>query len=81
MRAQALNSISYPIIASPLFADYVKGKIEISNSELDDLIVARSDGSPTYNLTVVVDDHDMEIECVIRGDDHINNTPKQINLY
>ena len=48
---------------------------------LDDLIIARSDGSPTYNLTVVVDDHDMEIECVIRGDDHINNTPKQINLY
>ena len=48
---------------------------------MDDLIVARSDGSPTYNLTVVVDDHDMEIDCVIRGDDHINNTPKQINLY
>ena len=63
------------------FSDYVKGKIEISNTELDDLIIARSDGSPTYNLTVVVDDHDMEIECVIRGDDHINNTPKQINLY
>ena len=48
---------------------------------MDDLIVARSDRSPTYNLTVVVDDHDMEIDCVIRGDDHINNTPKQINLY
>jgi len=63
------------------FNDYVKGVIEISNSELDDLIIARSDGSPTYNLTVVVDDHDMNIECVIRGDDHINNTPKQINLY
>ena len=63
------------------FSDYVKGEIEISNTELDDLIIARSDGSPTYNLTVVVDDHDMEIECVIRGDDHINNTPKQINLY
>jgi glutamyl-tRNA synthetase len=63
------------------FSDYVKGEIEIANSELDDLIVARFDGSPTYNLTVVVDDHDMEIECVIRGDDHINNTPKQINLY
>jgi len=63
------------------FNDYVKGVIEIANSELDDLIIARSDGSPTYNLTVVVDDHDMEIECVIRGDDHINNTPKQINLY
>ena len=63
------------------FNDYVKGKIEIANTELDDLIIARSDGSPTYNLTVVVDDHDMKIECVIRGDDHINNTPKQINLY
>ncbi len=63
------------------FNDYVKGEIEIANSELDDLIIARSDGSPTYNMTVVVDDHDMEIECVIRGDDHINNTPKQINLY
>ena len=63
------------------FSDYVKGEIEIANTELDDLIIARSDGSPTYNLTVVVDDHDMEIECVIRGDDHINNTPKQINLY
>ncbi|HIL26398.1 MAG TPA: glutamate--tRNA ligase [Nitrospinaceae bacterium] len=72
-----LNSDNGPVS----FNDYVKGKIEISNSELDDLIVARSDGSPTYNLTVVVDDHDMEIECVIRGDDHINNTPKQINLY
>jgi len=63
------------------FRDYVKGEISISNSELDDLIISRSDGSPTYNLTVVVDDHDMAIECVIRGDDHINNTPKQINLY
>jgi len=63
------------------FNDYVKGEIEIANTELDDLIIARYDGSPTYNLTVVVDDHDMDIECVIRGDDHINNTPKQINLY
>jgi len=70
-----------PETGNVTFNDYVKGEIEIANSELDDLIVARSDGSPTYNLTVVVDDHDMEIECVIRGDDHINNTPKQINLY
>ena len=59
----------------------MKGKISISNQELDDLIIARSDGTPTYNLTVVVDDHDMEIDYVIRGDDHINNTPRQINLY
>jgi len=64
-----------------LFEDYVKGNIEFANSELDDLVIARADGSPTYNLTVVVDDHDMGIDFVIRGDDHINNTPKQINLY
>ena len=70
-----------PVDGNVIFSDYVKGEISISNSELDDLIISRSDGSPTYNLTVVVDDHDMEIECVIRGDDHINNTPKQINLY
>ena len=70
-----------PVDGNVSFSDYVKGDISISNSELDDLIISRSDGSPTYNLTVVVDDHDMAIECVIRGDDHINNTPKQINLY
>ncbi len=64
-----------------VFTDCVKGDIEFANIELDDLIIARTDGSPTYNLTVVVDDHDMGINCVIRGDDHINNTPKQINLY
>lgn len=64
-----------------VFNDMVKGQISINNKELDDLIIARSDGTPTYNLTVVVDDHDMQIDCVIRGDDHINNTPKQINLY
>jgi len=63
------------------FRDHVKGDIEIANAELDDLIIARADGTPTYNLTVVVDDHDMGIDCVVRGDDHINNTPKQINLY
>jgi len=60
--------------------DLVRGRIVISNSELDDLIIARSDGSPTYNLTVVVDDLDMGINHVIRGDDHINNTPRQINI-
>lgn len=70
-----------PDDGSVLFNDFVKGEVRIANSELDDLIISRTDGSPTYNLTVVVDDHDMEIECVIRGDDHINNTPKQINLY
>ncbi|MBM3930337.1 MAG: glutamate--tRNA ligase [Sphingomonadales bacterium] len=60
--------------------DLVKGDITIANKELDDLIIARSDGSPTYNLTVVVDDMDMQISHVIRGDDHINNTPRQINI-
>ncbi|AZR82090.1 glutamate--tRNA ligase [Thiomicrospira sp. S5] len=61
--------------------DLVKGKIVVSNKELDDLIIARSDGTPTYNLTVVVDDWDMGMTHVIRGDDHVNNTPRQINLY
>ncbi|MBS1269662.1 MAG: Glutamate--tRNA ligase [Gammaproteobacteria bacterium] len=60
--------------------DLIRGRIVIGNNELDDLIIARSDGSPTYNLTVVVDDIDMEISHVIRGDDHINNTPRQINI-
>jgi len=60
--------------------DGVKGQISISNSELDDLIIARADGTPTYNFCVVVDDMDMRISHVIRGDDHINNTPRQINI-
>ena len=61
--------------------DRVRGTISISNMELDDLIIARPDGSPTYNFTVVVDDVDMTVSLVIRGDDHINNTPRQINIY
>ncbi|BBL71072.1 glutamate--tRNA ligase [Methylogaea oryzae] len=60
--------------------DIVRGRVVIKNSELDDLIIARSDGSPTYNLTVVVDDWDMKVDHVIRGDDHLNNTPRQINI-
>ncbi len=60
--------------------DLVRGQIVFENSELDDLIIARSDGSPTYNLTVVVDDLDMKLSHVIRGDDHLNNTPRQINI-
>ena len=62
------------------FNDLVRGQIVVQNSELDDLIITRSDGSPTYNLTVVVDDLDMGVNHVIRGDDHINNTPRQINI-
>jgi len=60
--------------------DAVKGRIEFANTELDDLVIARSDGTPTYNFTVVVDDLDMRITHVIRGDDHVNNTPRQINM-
>jgi len=60
--------------------DAVYGRIEIANSELDDLIIARTDGTPTYNFCVVVDDLDMQISHVVRGDDHINNTPRQINI-
>lgn len=62
------------------FTDHVKGEVSVDNAELDDLIIARSDGSPTYNLSVVVDDMDTEITHVLRGDDHVNNTPRQINI-
>jgi glutamyl-tRNA synthetase len=60
--------------------DLIRGQVVFSNEELDDLIIRRSDGSPTYNLTVVVDDWDMGISHVIRGDDHLNNTPRQVNI-
>jgi len=60
--------------------DMVRGRVAFQNEELDDLIIKRTDGSPTYNLTVVVDDMDMGINVVIRGDDHLNNTPRQINI-
>jgi glutamyl-tRNA synthetase len=63
------------------FQDIIKGRVSFQNEELDDFIIARSDGSPTYNFCVVVDDHDMGITHVIRGEDHVNNTPKQIQLY
>lgn len=61
--------------------DRVRGKVVFDNAQLDDLIIARSDGSPTYNFTVIVDDADMNISHVIRGDDHLNNTPRQINMF
>jgi glutamyl-tRNA synthetase len=70
-----------PLEGEVVFEDLVRGLISISNTELDDLVIARPDGSPTYNFTVVVDDMDMGINLVIRGDDHINNTPRQINIY
>jgi glutamyl-tRNA synthetase len=69
-----------PLDGNVVIKDMVKGDITISNEQLDDLIIARSDGTPTYNLTVVVDDWDMKVSHVVRGDDHISNTPKQINI-
>ena len=70
-----------PKEGSVVFNDLIKGQIEFNNLEMDDFIIVRSDGAPTYNLCVVVDDLDMKISHVIRGDDHINNTPKQINIF
>src|SRR6185295_9085065 len=69
-----------PIDGTVAWDDRVKGRIEFANAELDDLVIARSDGTPTYNFCVVVDDLDMRITHVIRGDDHVNNTPRQINI-
>ena len=69
-----------PTSGNVSWRDLVKGEITIANEELDDLIIARSDGTPTYNFCVVIDDWEMKVTHVIRGDDHINNTPRQINL-
>jgi glutamyl-tRNA synthetase len=69
-----------PLEGQVVIDDLIRGHVVIQNNELDDLIIQRTDGSPTYNLTVVVDDLDMEITHVIRGDDHLNNTPRQINI-
>lgn len=70
-----------PDSGATAFEDMVKGAIAVDNAELDDMILRRSDGSPTYNLAVVVDDHEMAVTHVLRGDDHVNNTPRQILLY
>ncbi|MEN1941091.1 glutamate--tRNA ligase [Luteimonas sp. MJ246] len=70
-----------PLDGVVAWEDKVKGRIEISNAELDDLVIFRPDGYPTYNFAVVVDDLDMGITDVVRGDDHVNNTPRQINIY
>jgi len=69
-----------PLLGYVSFNDLIKGKITVANSELDDLVLIRSDGVPTYNFSVVLDDLDMNITHVIRGDDHVNNTPRQINI-
>ena len=70
-----------PLEGVTVWQDLVKGEIRIPNAALDDLIIARADGTPTYNFCVVADDYDMGITHVIRGDDHVNNTPKQINIF
>ena len=70
-----------PLSGEVIWDDKVKGHISISNTELDDLVIARPDGTPTYNFCVVVDDIDMAITHVIRGDDHVNNTPRQIHIF
>ena len=70
-----------PLDGTVAFDDAIRGRVLISNDELDDLVIARPDGSPTYNFSVVVDDIDMSITHVIRGDDHVNNTPRQINIF
>jgi glutamyl-tRNA synthetase len=69
-----------PLDGDVHFDDLIRGPISFQNTELDDLIIVRSDGNPTYNFTVVVDDWDMKVTHVIRGDDHVNNTPRQINI-
>ncbi len=70
-----------PQAGEVVIEDLIQGRVTYRNEELDDLVIARSDGSPTYNFTVVVDDCDMSITHVIRGDDHLNNTPRQINIF
>jgi len=79
--AQPVLRFKNPVGGVVAWDDKVKGRIEISNDELDDLVIARPDGTPTYNFCVVVDDIDMLITHVIRGDDHVNNTPRQINIF
>jgi len=69
-----------PMEGQVVIDDLIRGRVIIQNTELDDLIIQRTDGSPTYNLTVVVDDLDMAVSHIIRGDDHLNNTPRQINI-
>jgi glutamyl-tRNA synthetase len=85
-RSDALPGVPFvvrfknPLTGEVVVDDVVHGRVVFQNSELDDLIIARSDGTPTYNFCVVVDDMDMQITHVIRGDDHLNNTPRQLNM-
>jgi len=78
---EAVVRFKAPLAGTTVLEDVIKGNIVFQNTELDDFVVQRSDGMPTYNFAVVVDDHTMGINTIIRGDDHVNNTPKQIQLY
>ncbi len=69
-----------PLEGEVVFDDRIRGRVAVANAELDDLVICRSDGSPTYNFCVVVDDYDMGVTDVVRGDDHVSNTPRQINM-
>ena len=69
-----------PLDGQVIVVDQVRGRVVFENTQLDDLIIARPDGSPTYNFSVIIDDYDMNITHVIRGDDHLNNTPRQMNM-
>jgi len=80
-REGAVVRFKAPLTGTTLVSDRIRGHIAFDNTELDDFIIQRSDGTPTYNLAVVVDDITMNINTIIRGDDHLNNTPKQIQLY
>jgi len=80
-KVQPVVRFKNPREGEVVIEDRIQGRVVYKNEELDDLIIARSDGTPTYNLTVVVDDMDMQITDVIRGDDHLNNTPRQINIF
>ena len=79
-RVDSVVRFKNPLDGDVVVNDLVRGRVVFANSELDDLIIARSDGTPTYNFSVIVDDYDMKISHVIRGDDHLNNTPRQMNM-
>jgi glutamyl-tRNA synthetase len=80
MGVQPVVRFKTPLDGEAAFNDLIKGPIAVANAELDDLVILRADGTPTYNFGVVVDDWDMGITHVIRGDDHVNNTPRQVNM-
>ena len=81
VQGPAVVRVKVPTSGETTFGDLIRGQITFQNKDMDDWVILRADGSPTYNFSVVIDDHDLNITHVLRGDDHINNTPKQIQLY